>query len=260
MRRFRRLRPTPAMMVACIALLVALAGTSVAAVTVVLPRGSVGALQLKANSVNTFKVQNRSLRAIDFALGQIPKGPRGATGPAGVPGPVGPTGPAGAAGAAGVAAPGYVAEVLTQSSNSETSTTSTSYSNLSGATVTVNVPSGETDKIVADFSGESACYGGTTLQKCLLKITVDGTELSPAAGADANFDNNDLGVKYDKVATLNNFNAKTSGDQAQQAIFRYSGNLSSGSHTVQVQFATTSSGTAFQLDDWALIVDRIKVS
>ena len=99
MRRFRRLRPTPAMMVACIALLVALAGTSVAAVTVVLPRNSVGPLQLRANSVSTFKVQNRSLRSIDFALGQIPTGPRGASGPAGVPGPVGPTGPAGATGA-----------------------------------------------------------------------------------------------------------------------------------------------------------------
>jgi hypothetical protein len=256
MRRFRRLRPTPAMMVACIALLVALAGTSVAAVTVVLPRNSVGPLQLRANSVSTFKVQNRSLRAIDFALGQIPKGPRGASGPAGVPGPVGPTGPAGAAGAAGVAAPGYVAEVLSQTGNTETSTTSTSYSNLNSGNLTVNVPSGETDKLSVFFSGESACYGGTTLQKCLLKITVDGTELTPAAGADANFDNNDLGSKGQPTV----FNAKSSGDQAQHAIVRVSGSLSSGSHVVQVQFATTSSGTAFQLDDWALVVDRIKTA
>ena len=36
---------------------------------------------------------------------------------------------------------------------------------------------GETDKLVVFFSGESACYGGTALQKCLLKITVDGTTL-----------------------------------------------------------------------------------
>jgi hypothetical protein len=258
MRRFRRLRPTPAMMVACIALLVALAGTSVAAVTVVLPRNSVGPLQLRANAVSTSKVQNRSLRAIDFALGQIPKGPRGATGPAGVPGPVGPTGPAGPAGASGVASPGYVAEVLSQTGNTETSTTSTSYSNLNSGNLTVNVPSGETDKLSVFFSGESACYGGTTLQKCLLKITVDGTELTPAAGADANFDNNDLGLKV--VGGSNVFNAKSSGDQAQHSIVRVSGSLSSGSHVVQVQFATTSSGTAFQLDDWALVVDRIKTA
>ena len=49
------------MVVACIALLVALAGTSVAAVKIVVPRNSVGALQLKPNSVNTSKVRNGSL-------------------------------------------------------------------------------------------------------------------------------------------------------------------------------------------------------
>ena len=47
MNRFRKLRPTPSMVIACAALLVALAGTSVAAVSIVIPRNSVGALQLK---------------------------------------------------------------------------------------------------------------------------------------------------------------------------------------------------------------------
>jgi hypothetical protein len=260
MRRFRRLRPTPAMMVACIALLVALAGTSVAAVTVVLPRNSVGPLQLRANSVSTFKVQNRSLRAIDFALGQIPKGPRGASGPAGVPGPVGPTGPAGAAGAAGVAAPGYVAEVLSQTSSSATATSSTSYVTLPNGSLTVTVPSGETDKLVAFFSGDSACYAGTSVQRCLLKITVDGTELSPTAGSDAAFDNNDLGAASANHLTDDSFRAKSSGDRQQHAIVRVSSNLSSGSHTVQVQYSVTNSSTQFQLTNWALVVQRIKTA
>src|SRR4029079_18889998 len=85
--RMRGLRPSPAMVVACIALLVALAGTSVAAVTIVIPRNSVGSLQLKANSVNTSKVRNGSLRKADFAPGQIPAGKTGPPGPAGPRGP-----------------------------------------------------------------------------------------------------------------------------------------------------------------------------
>lgn len=103
------------MVVACLALLVALGGTSVAAVNQ-LARNSVGTPQLRNgavtnpkirngavtspkirnNSINSSKVANRSLLRVDFAPGQLPAGPTGPQGPAG------PAGPAGAAGAAGV--------------------------------------------------------------------------------------------------------------------------------------------------------------
>ena len=53
MKRLRSLRPTPSMLIACAALFIALAGTSVAAVSIAIPRNSIGPLQLKANSVNT---------------------------------------------------------------------------------------------------------------------------------------------------------------------------------------------------------------
>jgi hypothetical protein len=259
----RRVRPSPAMVVAAIALLVALAGTSVAAVTLVIPRASVGPLQLKANSVNSSKVLNGSLRRVDFGATQLPRGPRGLrglSGPAGTAGPAGPAGPAGAAGSSGVASPGYVAETFAQSDNNPSSTTSTSYTNVSNATQPVTVPSGETDKLIVFFSGESVCYGGTSLQKCLLKITVDGTELSPAAGADAFFDNNDQGLSSSDHTINDSFRAKTSGDAYQHAIVRTSSNLSAGSHTVQVQFSVTNATTAFNLDDWSLVVQRVKVS
>jgi len=88
-----------------------------------------------------------------------------------------------------------------------------------------------------------------------VKITVDGTELSPAAGADAFFDNNDLGVGPGTT-----FRAKSSGDSAQHAIVRISGNLSAGAHVVQVQYSVSATPVAFNLDDWALVVQRIKVS
>ena len=75
-------RPSSAMVVASIALLVALSGTSIAAVTNV-PLLSVGTPQLKSNAVISSKVKNRTLLAVDFKRGQLPRGPRGAQGPAG---------------------------------------------------------------------------------------------------------------------------------------------------------------------------------
>ena len=94
-------RPSPAMVVACLALLVALSGTGIAAVSVVLPRNSVGNAQLRNDSVTSVKVKNGSLLRSDFRAGQIPAGPPGPQGPAGPAGPTGPTGPAGPAGPAG---------------------------------------------------------------------------------------------------------------------------------------------------------------
>ena len=137
-------RPSPAMIVACLALLVSLGGTSVAAVSQ-LANNSVGTPQLKNNAVtapkiasnaivaakinsasvtnpkiannavNSAKVANNSLTRVDFAPGQLPAGPTGPQGPAGPTGPAGPRGPAGAISAitvrtATVSIPGGAAE------------------------------------------------------------------------------------------------------------------------------------------------------
>jgi hypothetical protein len=97
------------MVIACLALLVALSGTGYAVSN--LPPQSVGSAQLKDNAVTNTKiansavtsekVRNRSLLAIDFLPGQLPRGKAGPAGPAGQAGPAGPTGAAGAAGPAG---------------------------------------------------------------------------------------------------------------------------------------------------------------
>jgi hypothetical protein len=96
------------MVVACLALLVALGGTSVAAVNQ-LGRNTVGTPQLRngavtnpkirSNAVNSSKVAPRSLLRSDFAPGQLPAGPTGPQGPAGPAGPAGAAGPAGVIGA-----------------------------------------------------------------------------------------------------------------------------------------------------------------
>jgi hypothetical protein len=104
-RVLRAFRPSPAMVVAMIALLVAAAGTGYAATS--LPRNSVGPAQLQPDSVNSTKVKNHSLLKLDFANGQIPTGPRGPRGFPGAPGPPGSPGakgPTGATGPAGTAA------------------------------------------------------------------------------------------------------------------------------------------------------------
>ncbi len=93
--RMRVHRPSPALVISCIALAVALGGTSYATVFQV-PRNSVGPLQLKANAVvtrkiagnavTTAKVLNGTLVPADFRSSTLPSGPAGPAGPAGPPG------------------------------------------------------------------------------------------------------------------------------------------------------------------------------
>lgn len=73
MRRLRPQRPSPAMAVALIALVVALGGTGYAAFK--LPNNSVGVKQIKKNAVTSIKVKNHSLRGVDInaaTLGTVP--------------------------------------------------------------------------------------------------------------------------------------------------------------------------------------------
>jgi hypothetical protein len=85
MRHILNHRPSPAMIVACIALIVALGGTSYAALK--LPRNSVGNKQLKPSAVTSGKVRNGTLSAKDFKPSALKRGPRGPQGP-GAPGAI----------------------------------------------------------------------------------------------------------------------------------------------------------------------------
>jgi hypothetical protein len=97
-----RPRLTFANVIACTALFVALGGTGYAAFK--LPRNSVGKPQLRRDAVDSSRVKDHSLLAVDFKSGQLAaatSAATGATGPAGATGPTGPTGAAGTAGPAG---------------------------------------------------------------------------------------------------------------------------------------------------------------
>ena len=86
-----------------IALVFAMGGTGYA---LTLPKDSVGSKQIRNNAVTSSEVATRSLRANDFARGQLPVGARGA------PGATGPAGAPGANGAQGL--PGVVGAVTVQ--------------------------------------------------------------------------------------------------------------------------------------------------
>jgi hypothetical protein len=102
MARFKPHRPSPALVIALLALFVAIGGTGYAALK--LPKNSVGSNQIRkgavknsdiaANAVTGAKVRRGSLNASDFKAGTLggggngargPRGPKGATGAAGKP-------------------------------------------------------------------------------------------------------------------------------------------------------------------------------
>jgi hypothetical protein len=217
------------MVVALVALLVALAGTSVAAVTA-LPNNSVGTAQLKSNAVTSAKIKNGQVKPSDLSASAKTSGPQGPPGPQGPQGPQGP---------AGVASPGYVAQVASDTSTSSITTNATSYGDLPGADETITVPTGETGKLYVWFSAESNCTGGAGY--CSARITVDGNEIEPSAGSDFAFD--------------------SLGDSSEShSMVRVSGTLAAGSHTVKVQGGTTSALTTFKIDDWAMVIERVRLS
>ena len=232
-------RPSPALVIACVALGVALGGVGYAAT--VIPRNSVGVLQLKPNSVNSTKVVNGSLLRADFKAGQVPRGARGPVGPVG---PAGPAGPAGAAGAAGPAGPintGVSLAVKNVSSNNDKTTSSTTFSDFTSTTI--DVPAGNTATLVATFSAESAASDATGYGS--VRIMVDGTELDPQVGNDFAFDSRDDSTE-------------TSSSQESHAVVRYKAGVAAGSHTIAVQWRTSNSSVKFRLDDWTLSVVAYK--
>ena len=102
-------KPSPAMVVALVALAVALSGTAYAGLTIRsqdVANNSLRSVDIRNNAITSQDVRDRTLRRRDFRPGELPTagaagapGAAGAVGPGGPPGPAGPTGPSGPAGA-----------------------------------------------------------------------------------------------------------------------------------------------------------------
>lgn len=95
--------PSASTVIASIALIAALGGTSYAASRITgkdIKNNSVTGRDIKNSSLTTGDIKNGSLRSKDFKKGEIPAGPQG---------PAGPSGPAGRAGADAFGSLSYVA-------------------------------------------------------------------------------------------------------------------------------------------------------
>ena len=189
MRRVRR--PSPALIVACLALLVALTGTGYAVTQ--LPPNSVGRAQLRDdavtnakiadNAVTSEKVRNGTLLKRDFVPGQLPRGARGPVGPAGPAGPAGPGGPAGPAGAPGLVSSVTVrqASVVVPGSAADKPTPNTFWTTRG---VSVDCASGE--KAISAGTGWSADADDLELATVWIKPTITSGNVTGYTAKGAN--------------------------------------------------------------------------
>lgn len=158
-----RLRPSPAMIVACIALAVSLGGTSYAVLK--LPKNSVGSKQLKRNAVTGKNVKSRSLTADDFKEGELPAGSQGPQGPTGA------TGPAGSA-IAYARVLGSVPPTATLDPNRSYNVTSVTRIDIGSYCLTVN---GTPKNVVATVDGAQDVANATVANTTLLSYCPPGT-------------------------------------------------------------------------------------
>jgi hypothetical protein len=163
MRYLLRRKPSPGTVLGALALLVALGGTSYAAVGA-LPRASVGTLQLQNGAVTSLKVANGGLRRIDFAPGVLIPGPAGAAGPQGPAGATGATGPAGPAGT-----------VDTTQYYKKTESDARYLRRTQTIVASISVPAGSTQSLSANCSsGYEAVGGGVDADDPGLTIRASG--------------------------------------------------------------------------------------
>ncbi|MGA7397297.1 MAG: collagen-like protein [Solirubrobacterales bacterium] len=206
------------------ALFIALGGVSYAAIKI--PTASVGTKQLKNKSVagkkikkdavTGAKVKNRSLKAIDFAAGQLPSG---ATGPAG---DAGTTGAAGQPGADGI--PAAIARTVIPVTSTRTMNVN-SYNVVDVGTFIKQDLSSRVDLTYATDLNEDA--------GCRIQLRIDG------ADADG-----ETGLSSATVTTIGD--VRLGGGHANNfpaiAMASFAG-LAPGSHTVAIAVASSSGAT-----------------
>jgi CARDB protein len=192
--------PAPATIIACVALLAALAGTATAAGLITgaqvqngslsgldLRNGSVGGVDVTNGSLTTFDIRDHTLRAVDFAPGVLKAGvgAPGSAGPQGPPGPPGQQGPPGQNGQQG--SPGLAGlEIVTLESPDN-----------SANTKQLNVSCPGSKKLVGTFSvpslppGGSATFSWSTCRVAMYVAVVDRTN----AVAESNESNNTASLR-----------------------------------------------------------------
>jgi hypothetical protein len=184
----RKMRPTPALVVAVAALFVALGGTGYAAVSVTgrnVRDGSLTGRDIRNGSVTSGDIKDGTLRGSDFHSGVLSTGSRGPAGPTGAKGATGPAGPAGAAGSA--LAFGHIAANATADAGATKNIAVVS--NPSAGVYCLNYTAGTPTNIVMtiDNSGADpsrARVGGTAVAASVATSCPAGADISVATSDD----------------------------------------------------------------------------
>jgi hypothetical protein len=96
----------------------------------------------------------------------------------------------------------------------------------------ITIPAGEKGFLVATFTAESRCTGGSW---CSIRIVCDGVELFPNSGTDFAFDS--PGTAWKSLS-----------------VTRRSLPLEAGTHSCEVETAQIG-GSSLRLDDWTFMVE-----
>jgi len=116
---------------------------------------------------------------------------------------------------------------------------STTYTDIAGASASVDVPAGSSGLIVARFTAETGAIGATGYLS--VRMPIDGGEANPTGADTFSFDN--TGSPGD--------------DDFESHAMDRSRMVGPGTHTVQLQARVT--GGSVNIDDWHLTVERILV-
>lgn len=131
------------------------------------------------------------------------------------------------------------------SSTNYSITTSASWTDIPGASLTIDVPAGVQSQMHVSFSGESSCNGGAVGAYCSVRIMVD-----PPAGAAGFFL---MGPDAGDVA----FDSAVGGTDSWEShsIDRFDDYLGGpGTYTVKAQYFAYD-GPSFRLDDWVMVAE-----
>ncbi len=126
-----------------------------------------------------------------------------------------------------------VSHTTVRTQNAASSFTGTSFVTLGSSSVFAGAGS----FILATFSAESACSGGSGW--CSVRILIDGTEAEPVAGTDFAFDSTDA-------------NRETGASWESHSMQRTRTVSATGTHSVVVQVAQVGAGITARYDDWTL--------
>jgi hypothetical protein len=225
----RKFTPSPSMVVALIALVVAMSGSAYAAVTINgknIKKGTITAKQVKDKSLTGTDIKDKTVTGADvkdLSLGTADLADSSVTGSKLAEGSVSGGKIADGSVSGSKIAGGTIVPppIGTATSASDFAVPGIAFSDVTGMTLNYTAPPGTT-KLIITFSAACQVSYTSNAQYLATQIVVDGTEAAPAGGA---------GFQFCTVDPLDNY-SQTGGQSMTRVIA-----ASPGTHSVKVQAA-----------------------